>query len=254
LRPYHGYGQIVLQENAANSNYHGLQVTLNHRFHSGLAFGAAYTFSKNIDNSDNASENLFNAFDPSGYRGPATTDHTHVLVLNYIYDLPFFRNNKALLGKTLGGWEVSGISQFQSGAPLSVFGTVDQAGVGAGNGSQPWSVSGSPSVSNQAFSTSNADSNYWFNPKVFYLPAAGTFGNAGKGIIWGPDSQIWNVAVRKNFAFNERARIQLRGEAYNFMNHPNWGNPTTSPTSAAFGKVQSKSGNREIQVAVRVEF
>lgn len=62
--------------------------------------------------------------------------------------------------------------------------------------------------------------------------------------LWGSDSQILNLAVRKNFA------IQLRGEDCNVLNHPNWGNPTTSPTSAAFGRVQSKSGNREIQVAV----
>ena len=107
---------------------------------------------------------------------------------------------------------------------------------------------------NQAFSLSNADQNFWFNPAAFALPAPGTFGNAGKGIIWGPDSQIWNVAVRKNFAVTERVRVQLRGEAYNFLNHPNWSNPSTTPTSAAFGKVQAKTGNREMQVALRLEF
>lgn len=254
LRTYKGYGQIVFCENAAQANYHGLQVTLNHRFHSGLGFGAAYTFSKTIDNSDGKSEYLFNAFDPRGYRGPATTDRTQVLVINYIYDIPFLLHNKGLLGKTLGGWELSGISQFQSGQPGSIFGSVDQAGVGTGNGSQPFNVSGNTGGTNKAFSLNNTDQNFWFNPAAFSLPAAGTFGNAGKGILRGPDSQIWNLAMRKNFRVTERMRFQLRGEAYNFLNHPNWSNPSTSPTSAAFAKIQSKSGNREIQVAARLEF
>ena len=242
LRPYLGYDTITFAENAANSDYHGLQVTVNHRFHSGLGFGAAYTFSKNIDNADSKSEVLFDAFDPRGYRGPATTDRAQVLVINYIYDIPFLMHNRSLLGKTLGGWELSGISQLQSGAPLSVFGTVDQAGVGTGNGSQPWSVAGSLGGQNQAFSHSNSDGNYWFNPKAFFLPAAGAFRRRRKGHHLEPDSQISNFAVRKNFRLNERMRIQLRGEAYNVFNHPNWGNPSTSPTSAAFGKIQSKSG------------
>ena len=255
LRPYQGFGQINFNENAAQSNYHGMQVQLDRRFHSGLGFGVAYTFSKAISNADSKSEVLPNPFDPRGYRGPASTDRTQVLVFNYVYDIPLLKGNHGLLGRTLGGWEVSGVSQFQSGAPLNVLGSVDQAGVGPGNGSQPWNNNGSsPSISSQAFSFSNADKNYWFNPAVFTLPAPGTFGSAGKGIIRGPSSQIWNIGLRKNFAVREKMRFQLRGEAFNFMNHPNWSNPTTTATSAAFGKVQAKTGNRDVQVAARLEF
>src|SRR5581483_7231124 len=101
LRPYKGYGQIIFAENAAHSSYNGLQVTLNHRFHSGLGFGVAYTFSKTLDNADSKSENLFNAFDPRGYRGPATTDRTQVLVFNYIYDIPLLAHKRSILGRTL---------------------------------------------------------------------------------------------------------------------------------------------------------
>lgn len=254
LRPYQGYGQIIFNENAAQSNYHGLQVQADRRFSSGLGFGVAYTFSKAISNADSKSEYLFNAFDPRGFRGPSSFDRTQVLVMNFIYAIPFLKDNKALLGALLGGWEVSGISQFQSGSPLTVFGSTDQAGVGPGNGSQPWNVIGDPSISNKAFSQSNADSAFWFNPAAFGLPAVGTFGNGGKGIMRGPSSQLWNLGLRKNFAITERMRFQLRAEAFNVLNHPNWGNPSTSPTSAAFGKVQSKSGSRDIQLAMRFEF
>src|SRR5205085_14139 len=102
LRPYQGYGQITLSENAAQSNYHGMQVQLDRRFHSGLGFGVAYTFSKAISNADSKSEFLPNPFDPRGYRGPASTDRTQVLVFNYIYNIPFLKANPSLYGKTPG--------------------------------------------------------------------------------------------------------------------------------------------------------
>lgn len=254
LRPYLGYSTITLAENAAQQNYNGLQTQLNRRFKSGLAFGVAYTFSKSITNADSKSEVLFDPFNAALSRGISTLDHTHVMVINYIYDLPFFRNNHGLLGKTVGGWEVSGISQFQSGAALNVLGTVDQAGVGPGNGAQPWNVVGNPSISNQAFSISNGDQNYFFNTAAFQLPAAGTFGNGGRGIIRGPSSYISNFAIRKNFGIVERLKAQIRAEAFNVFNHPNWGNPNVTPTSSSFGRVQSKSGNREMQLALRLDF
>jgi hypothetical protein len=254
LRPYIGYSQITLTEDAAQANYHGLQTQLNRRFSSGLAFGVAYTYSKSIDNADTKSDLLFDPFNASTARGPSIYDHTHVLVVNYIYDLPFLKNNHGFLGRTLGGWEISGISQFQSGAPLTVVGTVDQAGIGTGNGAQTWNVVGNPTIGNQAFSNSNADANFWFNKAAFALPAAGTFGNGGRGIIRAPSSQIWNFALRKNFAVTERLRFQLRGEAFNVFNHPNWNNPDVTATDSAFGRVQGKTGNRDIQVAVRLDF
>ncbi len=254
LRPYKGYGPITLAEAAAQANYHGLQTQLNRRFRSGLAFGVAYTFSKSITNADTKSELLFNPFNASVSRGPSTFDRTHVLVLNYIYDIPFLKNSRSLVGKTLGGWEISGISQLQTGAALSVLGTVDQAGVGTGNGSLPWNVNGSPSIGNQAFSISNGDQNFWFNKGAFSLPAPGTFGNAGRGVIRGPSSQISNFAVRKNFAVRERVRLQLRGEAFNVLNHPNWSNPNVTATSSSFGRVQAKTGNRDVQLALRLDF
>ena len=254
LRPYLGYSTITFAENAAQANYHGLQTQLNRRFSHGLAFGVAYTFSKSITNADSKSEVLFNPFNANVSRGISTLDHTHVMVMNYIYDLPVFNHNQGVLGKTLGGWEVSGISQFQSGAALNVLGTVDQAGIGPGNGSQPWNVNGTPTIAHQAFSINNSDQNFFFNPAVFSLPAAGTFGDGGRGLLRGPSSYIWNFAVRKNFAILERLHAQLRAEAFNVFNHPNWSNPNVTPTSSSFGRVQSKTGNRELQLALRLEF
>lgn len=254
LRPFQGYSTITLAEDAANAKYHGLQTQWNRRFKSGFAFGASYTFSKSLTNADSKSEVLFDPFNAHLSYGPSTMDHTNVLVFNYIYDLPFFAKNHGIAGHTLGGWEISGISQFQSGAALSVLGTVDQAGVGPGNGSQPWNVNGSTAITNHAFSISNADKNYFFNTAAFSLPAPGTFGDGGRGIIRGPSTYVWNFSVRKNFQVLERLRAQIRAEAYDVFNHPNWSNPNVTPTSSAFGRVQAKSGNREIQLALRFDF
>jgi hypothetical protein len=65
---------------------------------------------------------------------------------------------------------------------------------------------------------------------------------------------ISNFSVRKNFAVLEKLKFQLRGEAFNVFNHPNWSNPNVTPTSSSFGRVQSKSGTRDIQAALRLDF
>jgi hypothetical protein len=253
LRPYSGFGIIRLSENAGHSNYNGLQVTLDRRFRSGLAFGLSYTFSKIISNTDSKRDLLFNTRDDSGFRAISDLDRTHLLNVYYIYEFPFWRDQNRFYKKIAGGWQVSGVTVFQSGQPLSVWRGDDVAGVGD-SFNQPWDLVGDPSIAHQAFSSAPGDNNFYFNPKAFAEQKPGTFGSAGRNILRGPSFQSWDIALYKNIHVGERVKTQLRWEVFNFLNHPNWNNPDTNPKSSTFGRVTQKSGNRQMQVAFKLSF
>jgi hypothetical protein len=253
LRPYRGFGVIRLSENAGHSNYNGLQVTLDRRFRSGLGFGVAYTMSKITSNTDSKRDLLFNTFDDRGFRAISDLDRTHLLNVYYIYELPLWREQNRFYKKVAGGWQISGVTVFQSGQPLSVWRGDDVAGVGD-NFNQPWNVVGDTSVAHQAFSSSPGDGNFYFNPKAFAEPKPGTFGNAGRNILRGPRFQSWDLALFKNMKASERVKAQLRWEIFNFPNHPNLNNPDTNPKSSTFGQVTQKTGNRAMQVALKLSF
>jgi hypothetical protein len=267
LRPYTGFGVIRLSENAGRSIYHGLQIGLERRFRGGLGFGAAYTFSKLRDNASGKRAILFNAYDDSGYWGISDNDRTHVLNFHYLYELPFWRSQDTVLKKILGGWQVSGVTFFQSGKPLTVWRGDDIAGVGEST-PQPWNLVGDPHVSDPQFSLGvNRDQNFWFNPAAFAAPAAGTFGNGGRNILRAPWFSSWDIAVFKNVALGGKRRLQLRAEFFNFPNHPNLGDPNAGgatdavnggvsidPRSASFGRVLGKTSERNVQLGVKLSF
>ena len=87
------------------------------RFAAGLQFGLSYTLSRSRDNASSLTDVLPNAFSDKGYYGALRFDRTHVLVANYIYELPFFKGGDGVLHHAVGGWEVSGINQYQSAIP-----------------------------------------------------------------------------------------------------------------------------------------
>ena len=116
LRPYPGFATIRLSENAGRSIYNGLQVNLERRFRNGLGFGVAYTLLEAArQRAPTSGTSLFNAYDDSGYWAYSDNDRTHLFNVHYLYELPFWRKQDTLLKKLLGGWQVSGVTYFQSG-------------------------------------------------------------------------------------------------------------------------------------------
>ncbi|HKX33642.1 MAG TPA: carboxypeptidase-like regulatory domain-containing protein [Blastocatellia bacterium] len=269
LRPYKGFGVIRVTNNDANSMYHGLQIGANRRFTKGLLFGAAYTYSKSSDDGSAQRDVIANAFDASTLWGPSTFDRRHVLVLNAVYELPFFKDRSRLSGKLLGGWAVSAISQFQSGVPFSLTFGGDQAGVGSGSGRQFYLLNGDVQTDHK-FSSSGTDTNRWFFVNAT-LPAAGTISTQKtRNLIYGPGFQNHNLGLFKDFAITEKHRLQFRAEAFNWLNHPNLGGATGSgvydfnagtasgidlvPGTNTFGKLTAKGGERTLQFALRYSF
>ena len=243
LRPYEGLAAVNYAEQSGRSNYNSLQVTMNRRFRSGLGIDVAYTYSKVLDNT----QTPFN-----GYHfvwAPSTIDRTQVITFNYIYEFPFLRSKHTLAGNLLGNWQISGVTAFRSGDPLSVVDSTDNAGVGSGSASQPWNLVGSTAVSGPT-----GVGQMWFNPAAFVRPAQGTFGNASLDLLRGPKFQNWDAALFKNFKIGERVNSQFRFEVFDFFNHPNLSDPVVSPTSGSFGKILAKSDNRNIQLGLKIRF
>ena len=134
LRPYKGYGVIRLSENAAASKYHSLQISADRRYTNGFKFGVAYTLGKSQDDASGLRDVLFNNYDASGFWGNSGFDRRHSLNFYYIYDLPFYRDQAGVIGKVLGGWQISGATFMRSGTPLWVTEGADIAGTGDTSG------------------------------------------------------------------------------------------------------------------------
>jgi hypothetical protein len=265
LRPYKGFAAIQEEESVVNSMYNGLQVIWTRRFTAGSLFNVAYTFSKSMDNSSNYRDIVPDTYNTSNLWGPSEFDARHVVVINYLYDLPFFKDQRTLAGKLLGGWSISGATQFQTGSPCGIGTNNDFAGVsstdlgsfGCGSEGQFWVLNGAPTiVGGFAGPTGNANSLKYFTANVT-PPTAGTF-NLQPGVrdsVYQPGFQDWNLSLFKRFAINERNGFEFRCEAYDFPNHPNWSTPNLNPTSSQFGEVNAKTTLvRTLQLSLRYAF
>jgi hypothetical protein len=252
LRPYLGMGVIDISENSGLSRYNGLQLSIQHRFTGDLQFGLAYTLSRSTDNGSSLTDVIPNAYDAHSYFGPSDFDRTNVVVANYIYKVPIFKKRHDALGQALGGWEISGIFQYQSGTPFSVRTTQDIAGVGTGSGNQFWNETGDSSIPVGGFTPGGV---VWFKTSVFTQPAPGTFGTQPRNNLRNPSFWTTDASLRKNFRIVERLTMQFRFDVFDFLNHPNWGSPNSTPTSGAFGTITSKTNDdRQLQLALKMIF
>lgn len=266
LRPFAGFGPIRITNNEASSYYQGLQFGLNRRFSSGFSYGFAYTYAKSWDNGSAQRDIIPNAYDASALWGPSDFDTRHVAVINFIYELPFLKSSKGVTRAVLGGWQVSGTTQFQTGTPGTVATGDDFAGVGTGSGSQLWQLN-SPVVTSGQFTNAGETTQYIDVKRnaagaqtLYSQPTAGTFvKDRLRNNMYGPGFQNWNLSAFKNFRITERVNVQFRADGYNFVNHPNWGGSAgggldRNPNSATFGRVTAKGGERNMQFGLRFGF
>ncbi len=191
--------------------------------------------------------------------GRATLDRRHVFSLNYIYELPFYRNQQGFVCKVLGGWQASGIISLQSGLPFTVTtSSFDPAGFGfipaLVAGGRPNVTcdpnDGAPRTQQQFFNTGC----FTPNPATTATNIPNVAGNAGRGIINGPGTQRVDFTMTKNFRFTESVRLQLRCEAFNVFNHTNFRTIGTNITLATFGTVTAVRDPRTIQLGAKLYF
>jgi len=258
LVPYRGYGGINLIETADNSNYNALQVSATKRASRGLSLGVSYAFSKTLDTTAGTTNIPQNSYDARPDHGLSAINRKDILTFNYVYELPWLRQGGNRLARyILGGWDLSGLSAFQSGAPNSVTVPSDIAGIGAS--STRATVSGDPNLAPGARTLSQ-----WFNTAAFLNPSLmtpGQFGNSGRNILTGPGFSQWDVSLLKNFAVTEKSRLQFRFETFNVFNHASFtginttvrfdskGNP-----ASGFGAVNAAGPGRMLEFGLKFLF
>ncbi|GAB4363045.1 MAG: hypothetical protein OHK0021_06990 [Bryobacter sp.] len=266
LRPFQGFANINMLEHSGRSEYHGLQIEANRRFTKGFSFGFAYTLSKAMDGNSGPREGFIDVFNQGLNWGKSGFDSRHIATINFIWDLPFFNSsdtNKALR-LVAGGWQISGVTQFQTGTPFTIARGDDYLGIGSAN-AKPWNLAGEPVVTKQ-FSNRTAagdfqDGNFYFEPTLngqalATRPANGTLPNQNRNSLNfnNPGFQNWNLALFKAFRVTERQALTFRAEGFNWINHPNWNGVNANPTDANFGKVTGKSSERTVQLSLRYSF
>jgi hypothetical protein len=251
LRPYRGVGAISLFENSGRSRYNGLQMQFERRSSRGLGFSASYTYSKTTDNGSARGTVLPDAYNDKAFYGTSDIDRPHVMLLNYYYSVPTLSSLPALARYVLGNWGISGVGQFQSGSPFSVTTTEDIAGIGAGSGNQFYNMVGDPKNVERTEFTNSA---IWFNKDAFARPAAGTYGIQPRNSLRNPGFWELHLAVRRSFPVAEGQKLDLRWEAFNFINHPWLSMANNNPTLGSFGTITSKTGNRTMQVNLQYTF
>jgi hypothetical protein len=255
LRPFRGYGALRMSENAGNSKYNSLQMSAERRYSNGFKVSVAYTLGKSLDNASSKRDVMWNTYDDSNYWGPSGYDRRHSLVVSYIYDLPFWREQGGLLHNMFGGWQVAGSTFIRTGTPFSITRSNDIAGVGEGSNGQPVDIIGDPKANSNGQFSNGSDGNYAFDPKAFANPAPGKFGNSTRNILYNPIDQQWDIALFKNFSLGGMRRIQFRAEFFNFPNHPDLNGPNTDITNSNFGRIITKNNSRrDIQLALRFLF
>jgi hypothetical protein len=260
LRSLVGYNDVLLREWAASSNYHSMQLTANRRFARGLEFGGSWTWSKSMDY-NSGDLNTVSPLVPVRIwnYGLSDFDRTHVVKINYLYDLPSWKRNDPVTRQVFDGWQISGITSFVSGAPAS-------AGL---NFVTAVDVTGSPSqgprvdvVANPVIPKSQRTFSRNFNTDALRAPATGTVGNSARYVMRGPGINNWDIAVFKNFAVREPMKLQLRWELYNAFNHTQFSAYDTAArfdsagrqVNTRFGEFTTARLPRQMQFALRFFF
>jgi hypothetical protein len=260
LRPYPGWGNINIREPAGSSNYHSLQASANRRFTAGLQFGASYTWSKSLDYVSDDGATVSSLISPRIWNyGLSSFDRTHVVKVNWLWDLPQWKTAPTVLGWIANDWQMSGIFTASSGPPLgATFSTVTAVDItGSPTEAARISVTGNPVLPRRERTFDR-----YFDTLVFVLPETGTFGNAARTVIRGPGIHNWDLTAYKNFSIRERVRTQFRAEFYNAFNHTQWSALDTAArfdaqgrqVNTQFGQVTATRPGRRIQLALRILF
>ncbi len=254
-RPYRGYGRITTNETTGESDYDSLQVALNRR-KGDLNLGVAYTLSRARGDSDSEDSTSSASLaqdprDPGGEYFYQDFDRRHVLSVNYIYRLPFYRGRRDLTGQALGGWEISGITRWYTGRRYSVTAGTNSAIFGDTVTLRANLV---PGQDPNAAPPGGRTVEHWFNTAAFARPATNQLGDSPRNVLEGPGFFSTDLALFKRFPLSSRVRLQLRAEAFNVFNRKNYRAINTSLTATDFGRVTAYEAQRVMQLGLKLNF
>ncbi len=262
--PFPEIGIMQTVQGGGVSSYNSLGTKLTKRLSGGLTVLAAYTWSRSIDDASairGQGDTIFpqNSRCLACEKAASAFNVPQRFVASILYELPFgkgkpFANRGGFVNQLVGGWQVGSIYTLQSGLPGYPTPGPDRSNTGIGNSRDRLNATGiSPYLDNPT-------PNQWFNTAAFALEPFGTFGNAGRNTVPEPGRNDWDFSMLKDFRITERQALQFRFETFNFLNHPNWGNPglswgTNATPNPNFGLITSTAiPMRQIQFGLKYAF
>jgi len=279
--------QAFTYENSlADSEANAGSIRLRKRLSNGFSIGGIYTYSKSIDNASSigggastssvsrglgaggtggAGGNVTtaasvvnvaqNPFDLAAERGLSSSNQTHRLTADYLYELPFGHEKRWLTGNSpwraiLGDWQWSGDWTIASGLPFTprLLGSPTEVNRGTNGTLRPDLVPGQP------IQISNPSIGAWFNTAAFAAPAPGQYGSARRNSIIGPGTHVFDMAFTKVFPLKESRVLEFRAQATNIFNTPQYTTIDTVLNSPTFGRVTGVGGMRQFTMTARFRF
>ncbi len=234
------------------ASFNALTLAARRRVTKGLMFDANWTWSHSIDdasdpgatlNENNLPQNVYNT---QSEKASSSFDHRQRLVVSFVYQIPGPTHGDRFARAILSRWQVAGNYTVQTGAPFTVNISSDQANIGSGPAQRP-NVRGNPNDGPRS-------PNEWFNTAAFSLPALYTFGDSPRNAVIGPGLREFDMALQREIPITDRVRIQLRGEGYNLLNHPNFNIPNRIAFTQNFGQISSAQDSRQLQLAMKLTF
>ena len=262
--PFANMGGIQDVHDWGTGNYNAFSVKATRRFSNGLNVIAAYTFGKSLDDTsgirNQGNDNLYpqNSYCITCEYGRSAFDVKNRIVGSALYELPIGPGklvpvtNKGL-NALIGGWQIGGIFTHQTGLVGTPLRGTDNSGIASafGNFDRPIPTGTSPYLSGSAKSL-----NTWVDKTAYASAAAGFFGTLQRGSFTGPGYTNLDASLHKAIVmpYSEKHHLDIRFEAFNSLNHPNWNNPTLNWSSSTFGRIPSSRGMRQLQLAAKYVF
>ncbi len=255
IQPLNRLNNMVQCDPRNRSTYHSGQLKVTQRFSGGLQFLVSYTYGKALDYGGSAASGGGAVGNPqtvtnlNAGHGPSGFDVRHRAVVSGVWELPWGPSHRwlrdgGLLGAAVGGWQLSGIATMTTGRPFTVF---MQNGVNNGAPSWPNRI-GSGELDHPSV-------DLWYNPKDFVAPLANTYGDSGRGILYGPGHTNFDTSLSKRFTISGRTNAEFRWDAFNLFNHPGFGFPNQNFDSTTAGRITSTIvDNRSMQFSLKMNF
>jgi hypothetical protein len=253
-----GVQPFLWETSAGDSVAHAASLRVRKRLQGGISVGGTYTFSKSIDNASSLGSGATivaqNAFDLAAERGLSSFDQRHRFTADYLWELPFgadkrFLVQRGVMRDLFGNWQWSGDWSIESGMPFTarVLGSFTDVNRGT-NGTLRADLTG------QSSSLANPTVGEWFNTAAFVAPPAGQYGNAGRNTIIGPSTILFDMAMTKVIPMGEARILEVRGQATNVFNTPQFTVIDTTVNSPSFGRVTAAGNMRQMQLTLRYRF
>jgi hypothetical protein len=244
------YSQMAVADDGISANYNGLLTSIEHRFAHNYTLLANYTWSKCLGISPVISLGTGQIEDPNNVRrdyGPCSYDVPYLFNTSIVYASQF--GHGGLMSHLLGNWVVAPLVRFRGGLPVNPTTGKDNSLTGVGF-DRPNVVAGAGMYTGAAHGLKYQ----YLNPGLYTANALGTFGNAGHNSLRGPGYFGVDMAVSRQFNLGERLKFHIRAEAFNALNHPNFGSPNANISSSSFGQITGAGDPRILQASMKLVF